>query len=72
MEPETVQILDNLRKIRIEQKISVLTLANMAGISHSHLFYIESKRTTPSIDVVVRLAKALHIPLKNLTNASNP
>jgi transcriptional regulator with XRE-family HTH domain len=46
-----------LRRIRIEQKVSVLTLANMAGISPSHLFYIESKRVAPSIDVAVRLAK---------------
>jgi DNA-binding XRE family transcriptional regulator len=70
MEPETVQILDKLRKTRIEQNISVLTLANTVGISHSHLFYIEGKRVTPSIDLVVKLAKALHIPLKNLADAS--
>ncbi|MDR0451009.1 MAG: helix-turn-helix domain-containing protein [Treponema sp.] len=72
MEPETAQILDNLRKIRIQQKISVLTLANTAGISHSHLFYIEKKSVVPSIDVVVKLAKALRIPLKNLADASSP
>lgn len=61
MEAETEQILDNIRKIRQEKDISVFNLSLEAGISHSHLFYIESKRVAPSIDVVVRLAKALNI-----------
>jgi transcriptional regulator with XRE-family HTH domain len=66
MEPETKKILENLRKIRISQKISLLNLANMAEISHSHLYYIESKKVIPSIDVVIKLAKALNINFKNL------
>jgi transcriptional regulator with XRE-family HTH domain len=66
MEPETEKILENLRKIRISKKISLLNLANMAEISHSHLYYIESKRVIPSIDVIIKLAKALNINLKNL------
>jgi transcriptional regulator with XRE-family HTH domain len=66
MEPETEKILDNLRKIRISKKISLINLANMAEMSHSHLYYIESKRVIPSIDVIIKLAKALNINLKNL------
>jgi len=61
MEAETEQILSNIRKIRRKKKISVLNLSLDVGISHSHLFYIESKRITPSIDVVVKIAKALNI-----------
>jgi len=61
MEPETVKILENLRKIRISRKISLLKLANMVEISHSHLYYIESKRVVPSIDLIIKLAKALNI-----------
>jgi len=38
----------------------------MAEISHSHLYYIESKRVIPSIDVIIKLAKALNIKFKNL------
>ena len=60
MESETEKIIENLRKIRISSKISLLNLANMADISHSHLYYIESKRVIPSIDVVIKLAKALN------------
>jgi transcriptional regulator with XRE-family HTH domain len=66
MEPETEKILENLRKRRISQKISLLNLANMVEISHSHLYYIESKRVIPSIDVIIKLAKALNINLINL------
>jgi transcriptional regulator with XRE-family HTH domain len=66
MEPETEKILENLRKTRISQKISLLKLANMVEISHSHLFYIESKRVIPSIDLFIKLAKALNLNLINL------
>ena len=66
MEPETVKILENLRKTRISQKISLLNLANIVEISHSHLYYIESKRVIPSIDVIIKLAKALNTNLINL------
>ncbi|MDR0320345.1 MAG: helix-turn-helix domain-containing protein [Treponema sp.] len=42
------------------------SLADMVEISHSHLYYIESKRVVPSIDVVIKLAKALKINLNDL------
>jgi len=66
MEPETKKILENLRKTRISQKISLLNLANTVEISHSHLYYIESKRVIPSIDLIIKLTKALNINLINL------
>ena len=66
MEPETVKILENLRKTRISQKISLLNLANTVEISHSHLYYIESKKVIPSIDVIFKLAKALNTDMNSL------
>jgi transcriptional regulator with XRE-family HTH domain len=66
MEPETIKIIENLRKTRISKKISLLNLANMIEISHSHLYYIESKRVIPSIDVIIKLAKALEVNPNNL------
>jgi len=66
MEPETIKIIENLRKTRISKKISILNLANTIEISHSHLYYIESKRVIPSIDVIIKLAKALNLNLMNL------
>jgi transcriptional regulator with XRE-family HTH domain len=66
MEPETEKILENLKKTRISKKISLLNLSNMVEISHSHLYYIESKRVIPSIDLIFKLAKALNTNLTNL------
>jgi transcriptional regulator with XRE-family HTH domain len=70
MEQETSQILENIRKKRLEQHISLLNLANDVGIAHSHLFYIESKKVIPSIDVVIKIAKSLHIPIQDLLNTT--
>jgi len=66
MEQETEKIVENLRKNRISQKISLLNLANTVEISHSHLYYIESKKVIPSIDLVIKLAKALNTNLVDL------
>jgi transcriptional regulator with XRE-family HTH domain len=66
MEQETEKILENLRRKRTERKISLLNLASEAGIAHSHLYYIESKRVIPSVDVLVKISKVLKINLKDL------
>jgi transcriptional regulator with XRE-family HTH domain len=60
MEQETERILENIRARRVEKKISIVNLAIEVGISHSHLYYIESKKVIPSIDVLVKIAKALN------------
>ena len=60
MEPETEKFLENLRNTRISKEISLLKLANMVDISHSHLYYIEKKKVIPSIDLGFKLAKALN------------
>ena len=66
MERETEKILEKIRSKRLEQKVSLLNLATEVGISHSHLYYIESKRVIPSIDVLVKIAKSLKLNLKEL------
>jgi len=66
MERETKKILEKIRSIRLEKRISLLNLATEVGISNSHLYYIENKRVIPSIDVVVKISKALGISPKEL------
>jgi len=66
MEKETEKILEKIRSKRLEKKISLLNLATEVGISNSHLYYIESKRVLPSIDVLVKISKALKISPKEL------
>jgi len=41
-------------------------LAEEAGITVNHLYRIESGRSAPSIDALDRLAKALHIHIREL------
>jgi len=66
MEQETEKILENIRSQRVKRKISLLNLALQVGISHSHLYYIESKRVVPSVDVCVKISKALGIDVREL------
>jgi len=66
MEKETKKILENIRYKRLERKISLLKLATEIGISHSHLYYIESKKVIPSVDVCIKISKALGINIKDL------
>jgi len=68
MEKETKKILGKIRSIRKEKEISLLNLALEVEISHSHLYYIESNKVIPSIDVVVKLSKALGIDMKDLVD----
>jgi len=66
MEQETAKILEKIRSKRLELKVSLLNLATEVGISHSHLYYIESKRVIPSIDILVKISKALRTDIKEL------
>jgi transcriptional regulator with XRE-family HTH domain len=72
MERETEKILENIRRVRNERKISVLKLATDVGISHSHLYYIETKRVIPSVDVLVKIATALGVDLGELLEPNPP
>ena len=66
MERGTEKILEKIRSKRIECGISLTNLATRAGISNSHMYYIESKRVVPSIDVLVKIANALEVEVKEL------
>ena len=64
MEKKTENILKKIRSKRLEKKVSLLKLANDAEISHSHLYYIETRKVIPSIDVLVKIADALNVEIK--------
>jgi transcriptional regulator with XRE-family HTH domain len=64
---ETEDILGRIRANRMSKKISLIKMANMVGISHSHLYYIETHRVVPSIDLVVKMAKALDMHWEDFT-----
>src|SRR5262247_298670 len=54
-----------LKEWRGRRRKSQLDLALDAGISARHLSFVESGRSTPSRDMVVTLAEALEVPLRD-------
>ena len=53
-----------LSEWRTRRRESQLSLALAANISQRHLSFVESGRTLPSRDMVVRLCDALDVPLR--------
>lgn len=53
-----------LRNWRQRRRLSQLDLALAAEVSQRHLSFIESGRASPSRDMVLRLAEALAVPLR--------
>src|SRR5207244_4178861 len=55
---------DRLRGWRAQRGLSQLELAGEAEISQRHLSFLELGRAAPSRDMVLRLAAALDLPLR--------
>ncbi len=55
-----------LRRWRLARRMSQLALATEAEISARHLSFLETGRTQPSREMVLRLAGALDVPLRRL------
>ncbi len=52
-----------LREWRERRRLSQLDLANLSGTSARHLSYVETGRSRPSREMVLRLGDALDVPL---------
>lgn len=64
MDKDVVKVLERLRQLRLERNLSLLELATRANISHSYLYYLESRKKVPSLTVLFRLATALEVPIR--------
>ena len=53
-----------LREWRAARRLSQLDLALAADVSARHLSFVENGKSQPSRDMVVRLADALEMPLR--------
>ncbi|MEV3853665.1 helix-turn-helix transcriptional regulator [Streptomyces sp. NPDC050095] len=53
-----------LRSWRVRRRVSQLELATRAGTTQRHVSFIESGRSAPGRGMVVRLAEALQVPLR--------
>lgn len=55
---------DQLRAWRMHRRMSQMDLANEADISTRHLSFVETGRSAPSREMVLRLAERLEVPLR--------
>ena len=65
MTKDVEAVIDKIREFRIKKNMSIVRLYAESGISRSHLFYIESKRTVPSLETLSRIAAAMQLQLKD-------
>ncbi len=61
-----MKVIVLLKQIREERRISLEELAKLSGISKSHLSYIERQEKEPTLTILVKIAKALNIDIKDL------
>lgn len=56
-----VEFGDRLRKLRKERKLTQKELANLIGVKNSVISFYEVGDRTPSLEVLVKLSKALRV-----------
>jgi len=62
---------NSLREWRKQRKVSQLELALAADVSQRHISWLETGRSQPSRDMVIRLSEALDIPLRERNQLLN-
>jgi len=55
-----------LREIRTDRKISQDTLAFDANLNRTYISTLELGRRSPSLDTMMALCEALHVPLSDM------
>ena len=61
-----------LRRLRLERELSQERLAERAGLNYKYIGRIELAKADPGADVVVRLARALAVPVGQLFETISP
>jgi transcriptional regulator with XRE-family HTH domain len=56
----------NLRRLRVQRGLSLERLSKVSGVSRAMLGQIELGRSTPTINVVWKIARALNVPFSGL------
>ena len=55
-----------IKKVRNEKNATLTTISRKSGVSISHLSDIENERKSPSLLVMVKIAKSLNVPITEL------
>jgi len=65
-EPECFEIADNIERILHEKGIGVHEMAVDAGVSNSGIYRFLSGNGTPTLDTLVKIAKALNVHIQDI------
>jgi transcriptional regulator with XRE-family HTH domain len=69
----TPSVAENLRRFRAERSLSLERLSKMSGVSRAMLNQVELGQSTPTINVLWKISRALGVPFSALiTHASSP
>jgi transcriptional regulator with XRE-family HTH domain len=61
-----------LRRLRLERQLSQERLAELAGLHYKYIGRVELAKADPGADVLVRLARALAVPVGELFETITP
>ena len=61
-----------LRRLRLERELSQERLAELAGLHYKYIGRVELSKAEPGADVLVRLARALAVPVGELFDTITP
>jgi transcriptional regulator with XRE-family HTH domain len=67
-----VVVGENLRRMRTRRNLSLEGLAKLSGVSRAMLNQIELGRSTPTINLVFKIARAFEVPFSALLTLSGP
>ena len=63
MKEQIQEVCEKIRLLRNQKGLTILELAEKAGIAHSAVYYIESKKKEPTLSTLFKLAEALEISI---------
>jgi transcriptional regulator with XRE-family HTH domain len=66
-----IRVSENLRRLRTRNGLSLERLARASGVSRAMLSQIELARSSPSVTVLWKIARALEVPLSAFTTEHN-
>ena len=61
-----MRLSEVIKKYREDNNLTCRDMAKMSGISPTLVSMIEREESFPKVDVIEKLAKAMHIPLEKL------
>ena len=66
MKSEAEKLGGNLKRIRLEKSISQGDIARALKVARSFISDIENGKRNPTLSTIVKIAKAVNVPVKNL------